>query len=367
MQLLFDSILFAALVAGGFSLIVAMLLVKTKKWHGHHSMDSVVGVQKFHTHPTPRVGGIAIVIGAVVAYFLLDEDKKSILGPLLLAAIPAFVFGILEDITKCVSALTRLIATMCSGFLGWILTSYSITNTNIWGFDFFLSFTFFSVTFTSFAVSGIANAFNIIDGFNGLSSGVSLIILSAFAVLLNSLGDKNLATICLVLASSIVGFILINWPFGKLFLGDGGAYFIGFSLAWISVILLQRHVHVSAWAPMLMCGFPVLEVVFSMLRRRRRHLSLAAPDRLHLHSLVNRRLMSRWLPKASKLTRNSSTGAFMCLLAMLPVSIAFQWPTQTPILVFGFFFCAVLYLAVYARLTQFRWCLSSITLIPKSV
>ena len=367
MQDIFSFIPLAALVAGGTALLVALLLVATQNWHGHHTMDSDEGIQKFHTEPTPRVGGIAIAAGVVAGYLMAHPDRQSLLGPLILAGIPAFAFGLLEDITKKVSVRTRLLATMGSGVLGWAITGYSITDANVWGMNWLLSFPLISVAFTAFAIGGIANAINIVDGFNGLSSGTVLIILAAFGVMATALGDPDLTRLCLILGGAVAGFLLVNWPMGKIFLGDGGAYFIGFALAWMAVLVLQRHPEVSAWAPMLVCGFPVLEVLFSIVRRRRRHLSPGDPDRLHLHSLVKRRLARRLLPRSSNLVRNSATGAIMWLAALVPALIAVQWPTHTLTLVFGFVFCGVLYSAVYARLTQFRWCWSVRTLpAPKA-
>ena len=367
MQDIFSFIPLAALVAGGTALLVALLLVATQNWHGHHTMDSDEGIQKFHTEPTPRVGGIAIAAGVVAGYLMAHPDRQTLLGPLILAGIPAFAFGLLEDITKKVSVRTRLLATMGSGVLGWAITGYSITDANVWGMNWLLSFPLISVAFTAFAIGGIANAINIVDGFNGLSSGTVLIILAAFGVMATALGDPDLTRICLILGGAVAGFLLVNWPMGKIFLGDGGAYFIGFALAWMAVLVLQRHPEVSAWAPMLVCGFPVLEVLFSIVRRRRRHLSPGDPDRLHLHSLVKRRLARRLLPRSSNLVRNSATGAIMWLAALVPALIAVQWPTHTLTLVFGFVFCGVLYSAVYARLTQFRWCWSVRTLpAPKA-
>lgn len=348
--------------AGSVALLVAVLLVVSQGWHGRYSMDSTQGVQKFHVHPTCRVGGIAIVTGVVAAYLMLDFDKNSLLGPLIVAGIPAFAFGLLEDITKRVSVRTRLLATMSSGVLGWAITGYSITYANVWGLDWLLGFTVVSVAFTAFAVGGIANALNIIDGFNGLSSGTALIILAAFAVLSTILGDDHLATTILILAGAVAGFLIINWPMGKIFLGDGGAYFLGFVIAWLAVLLLQRHSEVSAWAPLLMCGFPIIEVLLSIVRRHRRKVSLGAPDRLHLHSLVKCRLVPRLLPQSSTLVRNSATGALMWLANLLPVAIALQWRNNTFMLILGFAVCVLLYSAFYARLTQFRWCFSPATI-----
>ena len=101
--------------------------------------------------------------------------------------------------------------------------------------------------------------------------------------------------------------------------------------------------------------------MFSVLRRRRRHRSPGDADRLHLHSLVKCRVVRRLLPHASHLVRNSVTGAIMWGAALLPAFVAVNWPTDTPTLMLGFAVCAFLYSAVYARLTQFHWCLNALT------
>jgi UDP-N-acetylmuramyl pentapeptide phosphotransferase/UDP-N-acetylglucosamine-1-phosphate transferase len=347
--------LLAALVAGSAALLVALLLVRTQHWHGHLSMDSDEGVQKFHTSPTPRVGGIAIAVGAVTGYLFANANTRALLGPLMVAGIPAFAFGLLEDLTKRVSVRTRLLATMGCGVLGWVITGHSITGADLPGLDWLLGFTMFSVLFTAFAVGGIANAINIIDGFNGLAAGTVIIILTAFGVIATAFGDNDLAMVALILAGAVAGFLMVNWPMGKIFLGDGGAYFVGFSLAWLAVLILERHPKVSAWAPMMVCGFPIMEVLFSIIRRRRRHLSPGDPDRLHLHSLVKRRVARALFLNATNLVRNSVTGALMWLAALVPAAIAVKWFTNTIILMIGFVVCAVLYTVVYARLTQFRW------------
>ncbi len=366
MQNLLNIIPLSALAAGCVSLLVAMLLVATQDAHGHLSMDSTFGVQKFHVHPTTRVGGIAIVAGVLAGYLLATPGRQSLLGPLLLASTPAFVFGLAEDLTKKVSVRARLLATMACSVLGYAITGYSITDANVPGLDWLLGFTVVSVIFTAFAVGGVANAINIIDGFNGLAAGTVIIILGSFALMAGGLGDVDILRTSLILAGAVLGFGLINWPLGKIFLGDGGAYFVGFALAWLAVLMLARHPGMSAWAPMLVCGYPVLEVLFSIVRRRRRNLSAGDADRLHLHSLVKRRLVRFLLPNASNRVRNSVTGAIMWVAALLPALIAVTWPSNTPVLVIGWVGCAVLYSSVYARLTQFQWCFRAATLAPQA-
>jgi UDP-N-acetylmuramyl pentapeptide phosphotransferase/UDP-N-acetylglucosamine-1-phosphate transferase len=286
----------------------------------------------------------------------------GLLWPLLLASTPAFAFGLLEDVTKRVGVLARLLATMASGLIGWGITGLSITDVQIPGVDWLLGYTAVSVLFTAFAVGGVANAINIVDGFNGLAAGTVLLILAGFAVISVGVNDTDIVRLCGLFGAITLGFLLVNWPMGKIFLGDGGAYFLGFALAWLAVQILARHPEVSAWAPMLVCGYPLLEVGFSIYRRKKRNLSPGQPDRLHLHSLVKRRLVRPLLPGTSNLLRNSVTGAVMWFAAMLPVLIAVQFPTNTTYLVWGFVFCGFAYSAVYARLTQFKWCIDPATL-----
>lgn len=357
-----DPLLLPGLIAGLVAFVMALVLVVTQRWHGHLSLDSQFGVQKFHTDPTPRIGGVAIAWGVVLGYCFASTRLQTLLGPLLLAGIPAFAFGLLEDLTKRVRPRTRLLATMFCGVLGWAITGFVITDVNVPGLDWLLGFTVVSVAFTAFAVGGVANAINIIDGFNGLAAGSAIIILSGFAVMCMSAGDIDLAYTCLILAGAVTGFLLVNWPLGKIFLGDGGAYFVGFAIAWIAVLILARNPEISAWAPLLVCAYPILEVAFSIVRRRKRGRSPGDADRLHLHSLVKRRLVPRLFPYANNLVCNSVTGAIMWAAASVPVLIASTWSTRSQDLAIGFVCCAFGYSALYARLTQFRWCFKPATL-----
>lgn len=228
--------------AWGFvsTFLLCVLLVITKRWHGALTMDFTDGVQKFHTAPTPRVGGVPIVLGLIVAWVKTPVDVKDMLTPILFAGMPAFLFGVAEDITKRVGVMQRLLATMASGLLAWWITDYSISRVDIWGVDWFMKFTLVSVIFTAFAVGGVANSINIIDGFNGLASTMSTLAFVGFAMIAWQVGDATLVGVSLVLAACVWGFFWVNWPFGKLFLGDGGSYFIGFALAWVAVLLIER-------------------------------------------------------------------------------------------------------------------------------
>ncbi|PIT73922.1 glycosyltransferase [Limnohabitans sp. G3-2] len=338
------------------SFVLCVLLVITKRWHGALTMDFTDGVQKFHTAPTPRIGGVPIVLGLVVAWAKAPQAVQALLTPILLAGMPAFMFGVAEDITKRVGVMQRLLATMASGFLAWWITGQSISGVDIWGVDWLLGITLVSVLFTAFAVGGVANAINIIDGFNGLASTMSTLAFMGLGMIAWQVGDTALAGTALVLAACVWGFFWVNWPLGKLFLGDGGSYFIGFALAWVAVLLIERNPSVSAFAPLVVCVHPVTEVLFSIYRRRIKKLSPGQPDRLHFHSLVKQRYVRRWFGQHSNRVRNSITGAligFMTLTAIVLASLthgSVRWSAA------AFVGLSLGYVATYARMVRYHWC-----------
>lgn len=344
------------------SFLIGLLLVLTKRWHGSLSMDFTDGIQKFHTTPTPRIGGIPILFGLVLVWGKSSPEIKDLLTPILLAGMPAFLFGIAEDLTKQVGVVQRLLATMASGFLAWWMTDYSLSRLDIWGVDTLMQFTLISVLFTSFAVGGVANAINIIDGFNGLSTLTCTIAFIGFALIAYQVGDFNLAMVCLILAACVWGFFWINWPFGKMFLGDGGAYFVGFALAWVAVLLIERNQSVSAFAAFLICILPITEALFSIFRRRVRKDHPGKPDRLHFHSMLQRRYISRWLKHWPDLAKNSLVGILVGLMSLLAVILACSLYGSTIFCFGSAILLALGYVAIYARMVRHQWC-SPITFI----
>ena len=195
------------------------------------------------------------------------------------------------------------------------------------GLDWLLGFTAISVLFTAFAVGGVANAINIIDGFNGLSSGSALISLVAIGSMAGLQGDAALVLTCALLGAAVLGFWVVNFPLGKLFLGDGGAYFVGFALAWLCVLLLMRNPDVSPWAVLLACAYPVTEVLYSVWRRRRHKQPSGAADNMHLHSLLKTQVILRHLPHWPDPLRNAAVSPLLWLYAAVPATLA-VWLTE---------------------------------------
>jgi UDP-N-acetylmuramyl pentapeptide phosphotransferase/UDP-N-acetylglucosamine-1-phosphate transferase len=344
--------------AWGFasSFALCVLLVLTKPWHGALTMDFTDGVQKFHTAPTPRIGGIPIVLGLIVAWGKAPTDIQNMLTPIMFAGMPAFIFGVAEDITKRVGVLQRLLATMGSGLLAWWITDYSLSRVDIWGVDWLMKYTLVSVIFTAFAVGGVANAINIIDGFNGLASTMSTLAFIGYAMIAWQVGDHSLAGVALVCAACVWGFFWVNWPFGKIFLGDGGSYFIGFALAWVAVLLIERNPSVSTFAALLVCVHPVTEVLFSIFRRRIKQQHPGHPDRLHFHSLIKQRYVRRWFGSLSNAVRNSITGVLVGFMTLTAIAMANLLQANMLASLAGLFALSLGYVAIYARMVRFRWC-----------
>jgi UDP-N-acetylmuramyl pentapeptide phosphotransferase/UDP-N-acetylglucosamine-1-phosphate transferase len=350
------SVFTSAYVAFLASLLLCIAVVLTKRWHGAFSMDTTDGIQKFHSAPTPRIGSIPILLALVLACSKSSTEIQNLLTPILFAGMPAFLFGIAEDLTKQIGVVQRLLATMSSGLLGWWITDYSLSRLDIWGVDLIMQFTFFSVIFTAFAVGGVANAINIIDGFNGYASLTCTIAFIGFALIAFQVGDKNLAFVSLILAAAVFGFFWVNWPFGKLFLGDGGAYFLGFSLAWIAVLLIERNPSVSAFSALVICILPITEVLFSIFRRKVRNDHPGKPDNLHFHSLLQRRYLSRRLVKWRSLATNSLVGILMGTISLVSALMANLIYSNTLYCIIASLVFTFGYVAIFARMVRHHWC-----------
>lgn len=267
-----------------------LLIILTQRWHGKLSLDhDLNGVQKIHETPVPRIGGLGVVAGLLLAgvfSYQLGGETYETAGKLLLCAIPAFGAGLIEDFTKRVGVRTRLFASFISAALAYWVLDARLVDLDTPGLDYLIQFSAISFLFTCFAVGGMTNAINIIDGLNGLASGSVSLMLAGLATIAYLNGDTLVMKLCLWGIASIAGFLFFNYPFGRIFLGDGGAYLAGFWLAECAIILLYRNPQVSTWAVLLTVVYPVWETIYSMLRRRMSSHKSGAPDQTHLHHLL---------------------------------------------------------------------------------
>lgn len=321
----------------------------------------VSGPQKFHAHAVPRVGGVGIFAGMLAGVALLSWLGAAFepLALLLLAcSLPAFVAGLVEDLTKRVSPAQRLLATAVSAALAFWVLDAQITRSDIPGLDWLLAISAGAFVATLLAVAGIANSVNIIDGFNGLASMCVVIMLAAIAYVAFQVGDPLVGSLALLGIGAVLGFFVWNFPGGMIFLGDGGAYFLGYYVAELSILLLVRNPQVSPLFPLLVCVYPVFETLFSIYRRRfLRAVPPSMPDGIHLHSLIYRRVL-RWAvgDRSAKalIRRNSMTSPFLWALCMMSVAPAVLfWKNSATLAAFLALF-GLSYVTLYWSIVRFR-------------
>lgn len=338
---------------------VTLAIVRSARRHVRFSGDVTDGVQKFHVGAVPRIGGVALV--AALAAALAWSGWRGLVGAevawLGLAAMPAFGAGLAEDVTKRVGVAARLLATMAAAAVGaWGLGAV-LPRLGVPGVDALLAlWPVLAWGVTLVAVAGVANAVNIIDGFNGLAAATSMLMFAAFGYVAWALGDAFIVQVCLAMIGALAGFFVWNYPRGLIFLGDGGAYLVGFLLAEVAVLLVVRHPQLSPWFCLLVCAYPITETLFSIYRKRfLRGMSPGVPDGLHLHMLVYRRLVraDARTPEA-KIRRNSATSPYLWGLtgvAVLPAVLAWRQPWAMALGVAGF---VAVYVWLYRAIVRMR-------------
>lgn len=345
----------------GFAVALVLTLLVIRSASQHAADFDLSGPQKFHARPVPRIGGLAIYLGfalGALVWVWRSPDLREQILLMLLCSLPAFGSGLIEDLTKRVSPLRRMLAIVIAAALGVWLLGADIRHTGIPGLDWIAGFAPGAAILAIFVVAGVANSVNIIDGFNGLASMCSMIMLAGIAFVAFGVGDYWIAGCALLVVAATLGFFVWNYPMGLVFLGDGGAYFLGFVLAELSILLIGRHPDVSPLFPLLLCAYPVVETVFSMYRRKViRGRPMGMPDGVHLHSLIYRRLM-RWAigsRDARVLTRrNSLTAPYLWVVCSLSTIPAVIWWDDSFALACALGVYAIGYVTMYWRIVRFR-------------
>ena len=336
--------------SAGFVVTVAacVLILLTRRWHGRHTNDDTTGPQKFHGTPVPRIGGLAVFAGYWAAAAAAPEAVRGLMAAVGLAGAAALIAGVREDLTDDGGVAVRLVATMLSGAAFILLTGYAIDRVDIAFIDRLLAFPVLAAAVAVLAMAGLAHAINIIDGFHGLATGSVIIMLMAFAGVALKAGDGEMAVFCFIAAGVMLGFLLVNFPGGHVFLGDGGAYFAGFVLAAAAIMIPMRNPGLCPWIAPAVLAYPLLEVAFSVARRLGRDRKSYQADGLHLHMLVYRRY-GRRLARAAGNERlaNPATGLFMWAGPMASVGLAAAVPNDREWLIAVLATMAALYALAY--------------------
>jgi UDP-N-acetylmuramyl pentapeptide phosphotransferase/UDP-N-acetylglucosamine-1-phosphate transferase len=353
--------MFSFLVSFVVSALLTLLVIKHATLHGPALDNNFTGVQKVHSHAVARIGGLPIFLAVALTAALSvwrEPTLGNVLLKLLLCSSLAFVGGIVEDYTGRVRASRRLVLTMLAALLGYLVLEAKIGRLDMPFISWRIDTLWIALPLTILAVAGIANAVNIIDGFNGLASVVTIFMLLSLAYVGWQVNDMFILVSALTVAGATAGFLVWNYPVGLIFLGDGGAYFIGFMLGELALLLVMRNPQVSTWYPALLLIYPTFETVFSVYRRMFvRGKSPAMPDGIHLHSLIFRRIVQWTVGRKEAralMKRNARTSPYLWLFSLTAVIPATVFWRHTGPLIFFCLLFVISYVWLYARIVRFK-------------
>ncbi len=253
----------------------------------------VPGARHMHTQPISHIGGVAIFLSAMLVSIavLWFSNLLATAGPLVLAQlrllVPAagfmFAVGLVDDVkTGGLRAQTKFVAQIIAAVLvcigGMRIQSVVVTESLT------LNFGWLSWPLTILWIVGLTNAVNLVDGLDGLAAGICAAACGAMAVFAVSTGDLAAVVLMLGLLGGVTGFLVFNFNPARIFMGDCGSMFLGFTIASTSVYCSARSSAMAGLAlPALALGIPIFDTLFSMLRRFLERRSIFAADRGHLH------------------------------------------------------------------------------------
>ena len=269
-----------------------------------------------HTRPTSRLGGVAIAAAVLVA---LTYASVPIKLHTLASALPVFLMGLSEDLNYSIRPKARLAIASFSAVIFWWLHGSQINSVGVPVLDSVLSLTIVSMLFTIFCIVALTNALNFIDGVNGLASGKTLIVSGSIWVFSITYNEPSLITLSVAIFMSTLGLFVLNYPHGRIFMGDAGAYTLGFLLAGCLITLHHRHPEISPWAILLVIFWPIADMTHSIVRRRLGGKKTDRPDMMHMHHVVMRTLTAYSNGRISRQTANPLATALILPLASVPV------------------------------------------------
>ena len=233
-----------------------------------------------HKVEVPRIGGYAIYISSLIGMVIFLKTDPQI-NAILIASFLVFFIGLFDDVHD-LSPKTKLIVELIAALIVILYGDIYLK-----GFDFLPANwpPILPGAITVLWIVGITNAINLIDGLDGLSSGKSIIVLFTISITSLTSGRTDIASLSLVLAGAIMGFLFYNFHPAKIFLGDCGALYIGFMISVISLLGFGYNVSTffTLGAPIVVLMVPIMDTLIAIIRRKVHHKKFSEADKAHLH------------------------------------------------------------------------------------
>lgn len=283
--------------------------------------------RKVHTHIVPRLGGLAIYIGFVIAVLFSVGMTREVVG-LLIGSTTIVAVGIWDDICQ-IPAKVKLCGQIAAAL---VLVGFGIQIdwlTNPFGDLIFLPW-FFAIPLTVFWVIGFTNTVNLIDGLDGLAAGVSIIASISVFFMALSMGQSEPALITIALIGAAFGFLQYNFNPAKIFMGDTGSMLLGYVMAAVSIIgVVKTAATVALVVPVIALGLPIMDTLFAIARRRMSGVPIFQPDKGHLHH----RLLALGFSQRQAVLSMYCVSVFLGFLALFVASVNYQIGTIAVLIV----------------------------------
>ena len=269
------------LIVGVTMIFVTIFIPLVKRIAKHIGAIDIPNERKVHKNPIPRLGGLGIYAGFLLGYMLFGHPSLQ-MNSILIGSFIIIVTGLCDDISpiKPLPKLLGQIAAAC------ILVFYgNIVLNDITVFGQYIEFGIFAYPITILFVVACTNVINLIDGLDGLSGGISSIFYLSTIIICffqNRYLELELL-LSLIMLGSTLGFLIHNFHPAKIFAGDSGALFMGFSIAVISLLGFKTTAITSVFIPLMILAVPILDTLFAIIRRLLKHQKISMPDKQHLH------------------------------------------------------------------------------------
>ena len=304
-------------------------------------------IQRIHLNETPRLGGLIFILCLVSFVFYSNVNEGILfLKPILISLIPIIIVGLKEDLFHNVGPSVRLMALL---FVGWLFrVNFTGPLPNLADVPLISKLIMLQGGISLFyilSMAAIANGMNLLDGVNGLCSAVTVSILGALLFLSYKTHDVALLRSIFSVIIILIPFIVINYPYGKIFLGDLGAYSMGLMVSMLTIIFFGRHPEISPWCAVLILIYPATELVFSILRRFIKGVPIYYADTQHLHLKIFH--FFRPLPSYKK-TANALVTPILSVLWLFPL-LTIGWVYQKlPFILIAIILFVISYCFLYA-------------------
>lgn len=300
-----------------FSIIIGAQAFPTLLIRSNH----LQALQAMHIRSTSRIGGLGVFIAFIAMMLFVPGSVFGAYLNFIMAAGVLFLVGLAEDLGLGVPPLWRLFAAVFSSVLVVLLLGVWMPHAGIPGLDSLMSFWWVGVPITLLVTVGAANGFNLIDGVNGLAALTAIAAAVAMMMIADAVEYPAMVHLTGMLIAAILGFLVWNYPFGLIFLGDAGAYTLGFVLSWFAIGIMLHTPMTSPWAMLLTLFWPVADTLLAIWRRMRRKAPTMAPDRLHVHQLVMRALEIYVLGRGRRQIANPLTTLILAPFVIAPPTV----------------------------------------------